>query len=112
MEDPYQPPSAPLDPPRLASNRLWLWLLLPMGLVLLANLFVGWVIKPGAYAANFLGVLPFGLLVILVCYGFFFAQVRKVYRGGSLVFLSFAYLFGEILLCLTVWFGSCFLFVN
>ncbi len=37
----------------------------------------------------------------------FHQTVARRYRGGSLVFLDLAFIFGQFIACLFIWFGTC-----
>lgn len=37
----------------------------------------------------------------------FHMAVSRRYRGASLVFLDLAFLFGQVIVCLFLWFGAC-----
>ncbi|MGL5018850.1 MAG: hypothetical protein ACRDBP_12000 [Luteolibacter sp.] len=57
-------------------------------------------------------MLFFMFFVILMFTIRFHEIVSRRYRGRSLVFLTFAYFFGQIIICLSLWLGSCLLFVK
>lgn len=91
------------DPmPETPKGRLWASLGLPALVTLVGSLIAGWLAK-GGDRFEFLFVLPFGALAILVGYLMF----SSVWRGESVYLISFCYLIGQLILCTGVWFGCC-----
>jgi hypothetical protein len=52
------------------------------------------------------------LVTILFCLASFVSAWKVRYRGRSLVLTSFGYLLGQIILCLGLWFGGCYLIMS
>lgn len=98
--------------PEIPGRPLWIAFAIPPLAILAGNLIVGIDGNAGTYGANFLWVPIFAFIVILILLPVFHRAVKTRYRGRSLVFLNLAYFFGQIIVCLTVWLGSCMLFMK
>ena len=104
-------PSIPEPIPEIPRGALWRALAIPPAATSIGNMFIGLFAKNGNE-----GVLTFSLLPLVVfglIIGFsiqFNRTVGQRYRGRSLVFLTSAYLLGQIIVCLTLWIGTCVLF--
>jgi hypothetical protein len=105
-------PEIPMPVPEIPRLPLWIACSIPPVATLLGNLVVSFVRNPDPYGATFLWVPVVVFFIILVLTPLFHQAVRVRYRGRSLVFLNCAYVLGEIIICLALWFGSCFLLVN
>ena len=81
-------------------------------MTLLGNVIASFSKDSSAYGESFLLVPLVVFFVILGNFPFFKNAVGKRYQGRSLVFLNLAYFFGQIIVCLSLWVGSCLLFVN
>ncbi|MGL4401808.1 MAG: hypothetical protein ACRCXD_18255, partial [Luteolibacter sp.] len=80
--------------------------------ILAGNLIVSLESHPDPYGTSYLWV---PLIVFFVILGFlpvFHRAMKTRYRGRSLVFLNLAYFFGQIIVCLSLWLGSCLMFVQ
>jgi hypothetical protein len=100
----------PQPVPEIPRGPLWRCLAIPPVLTLLANGLIAIVGRSGDAASISLAVPPVMFFVILGLTRHFHDTISKRYQGRSLVFLNFAYFFGQIIVCLALWFGSCVLF--
>ena len=101
-------PEVPSPPPEIPRGKLWTSLLLPLGITFIGSVIAAMVAEPSTYGrAEFLVVLPVGLVAILVCLAVFISAWRVRYRGTSLVLTGFGFLLGQVILCLALWFGCC-----
>jgi hypothetical protein len=112
VEDPYETPAA-ADPangspprPDRSKKTLWASLLGPAAVVVLSNLILARGIGGGEYGANYLYTLPSAGIAILAGLIAFSRATIFLPRGRFWV-LQFAYLPGQIVLCLIIWAGSC-----
>lgn len=103
-------PRIPQEPPPIPRGKLWASLVTPPGISVIGTLVAGAYATQNSYGIEFLFVLPLGLLAILVCLAFFISAWRVRYRGRSLVLTGFGFLLGQIIVCLTLWFGTCMVF--
>ena len=102
-------PELPPPPPEVPTGRLWRSLLMPPILTITGTLIVGLIAKGGRnYGAEILLMLPVGLIAIIVGLVFFIRAWRVRYRGRTLVLTAIGYFLGEIILCLCLWYGCCF----
>jgi hypothetical protein len=110
------PPPQPLTPlgefqgRPISRKGLWGSLLVPSAVTLVAAALIGMGSDPSkghSYGPPdvYLTLLWIGPLAALLCLAWFVSVLRARYRGGSLFFLSFAYLFGQVIL--QVAFGFC-----
>ena len=97
--------------PEIQRRSLWTVLAIPPLAILVGNLLVSFVRNPDPYGTTFLWVPIVVFFVILFCIPAFHRSVGKRYRGRSLTFLSWAFFLGQIIGCLALWLGSCFLFM-
>jgi len=111
VEDPYKTPAS-VDPANGSPLRdrgkkvLWASLFGPPAVVVLSNLILARGIGGGEYSANYLYTLPSGGIAILV--GLIaFSRATTFLPRGRFWALQFAYLPGQIVLCLIIWAGSC-----
>lgn len=107
-----EPPEVPPPPPEVPKNKLWATLLIPPLFTLIFTIVIGGVRNQTSYGEEFLLVLPAGLLVILFCLVSFVSAWKVRYHGRSLVLTSIGYLLGQIILCLGLWFGGCYLVMS
>jgi|GEM_PF-1590910 len=103
-------PPVPQPVPEIPRGRLWGCLSIPPALTVLANGLIAIVGRTGdAASATFL--VPVIVFFVIIAFTLPFNEaVGKRYRGSSLVFLTLTFLFGQIIVCLALWFGSCVLF--
>lgn len=99
----------PLPTPEIPKTRLWIALSIPPVAILIGNLIVSFDQSPDPYGASYLGVPIVVFFIILGLLPVFHQAMKNRYCGRSLVFLDFAYFFGQIILCLSLWVGSCLL---
>lgn len=105
-------PEILLPPPKISRGKLWASLIAPPGATFLANCITGLNWNRNDYGASFLWV-PILSLVLAIGFLFIFnSSVRPRYQGRSAILLGFFYVIGQIVICLAVWFGSCFLFMS
>ena len=102
-------PEVPLPPPEIPKGKLWAALSIPPVVTVVGTFVAGSSYTSNSYGIEFLFVLPVGLLAILVCLCYFVSAWKVRYRGRSLVLTSIGYFLGQIILCLALWYGSCFL---
>ncbi|MEO5914738.1 MAG: hypothetical protein ABIS50_10925 [Luteolibacter sp.] len=104
-------PEIPQPPSAIPRWPLWLTLGIPPLMTLLANFMVPFCGIAPDDAAGFLALSPlFMVFGVIPGLGFHFHDaVRHRYRGWSLGFLVSAYFIGEIIVCLVLSVGSCFL---
>ena len=92
-------------------KQLWWSLLIPSALTLAAGVVIGLAVDPRGHMYGlpepYLALLYVGPLAALLCLVWFIKVLRVRYRGGSLFFLSFAYLFGQVILQLAFGFCCC-----
>jgi hypothetical protein len=105
-------PQSPQEPPMIPRGKLWASLAIPPVICVIGTLAAGSAYAGNSYGFEFLYVLPVGLLAILIGLGFFIQAWRVRYRGRSLALTASGYFFGQIILCLTLWFGTCMLFAG
>lgn len=105
-------PVIPQPLPTIPRAPLWITFSLPPIATLLGNLVASFYRTRDDYGTSFLWVPLVVLLLIIVCVPFFSRIVGNRYRGRSLVFLNCAYLLGQIIVCLSLWVGTCLLVVN
>lgn len=98
----------PQEPPQIPRGKLWASLLVPpLFSVLLTAILAG--ATRHNYGEGGLAVLPLGLIAIITCLFPFLACLRVRYRGTSVTLLGWGYFLGQIILCLSLWFGTCLL---
>lgn len=107
-EHPVTPPLPP-EIPTVPTAPLWTSILVPPLVTVMCSLVFGFYIDRLANEPFFLYIPLLSATLIL---GFLFQfsfTVGRRYRGKSLGFLVFSYIFGQIIVCLTLWFGCCLL---
>lgn len=105
-------PELPEPVPEISRGALWTALILPPVITLVSNLvlaYFSWY-QRGGRPEFALWVPPLVSLLILGLSGQFHRAVKKRYRERSLVFLNFAYILGQSIVCLSLWIGTCLLF--
>lgn len=114
-----QPPSnLPHPLPEVPKKRLWACLLTPtlatvaafllqLAVMLVFGTRSDEVVVGFAYLTWFAGSV-----VALLCLPWFVLTLKKRFRGKSLVLLSLAYLFGQIIIQLPLGFGGCLAALN
>jgi hypothetical protein len=104
-----QPPPLPPDNPTVPAAPLWTSLLVPPLVMAAGGLLIGLSSERQIKESLFL-FMP--LLVVALIFGLSFVfspALGRRYRGTSLVLLVFAYVIGQVIICLALWFGSCLL---
>ena len=105
-------PEIPVPVPAIPRGPLWIVCSIPPLVTLAGNLVFSLVPDKDPYGTKYLCV-PVAVLFIIIAFTALFHRAIKVrYRGRSLVFLNCAYVLGQFIVCLALWFGSCFLLVN
>ncbi|OYV07026.1 MAG: hypothetical protein CFE26_03145 [Verrucomicrobiales bacterium VVV1] len=105
-------PEIPAPLPSIARGKLWVSLAIPPAATFIANCITGLNWSRNDYGASFLWV-PILSLVLTIGFLFSFnAALRPRYQGRSAILLGFFYFIGQIVICLAVWFGSCFIFAS
>jgi len=103
-------PEVPQPVAAIPRGPLWVVLAIPPATTLIANLAIGLYSRNGGDGGVSL-LLPVVMFFVILGLLFrFLAIIKPRYRGRSLVFLGFAYFLGQIIVCLTLWIGSCALF--
>ena len=105
-------PEIPLPPPRIPRGKLWASLVIPPAATFIANWITGLNWNHNDYGQSFLWV---PILSLFLTIGFVFsfnASLRPRFQGPSVLLLGFFYFIGQIVICLAVWFGSCFIFAS
>ena len=105
-------PEVPQPVPIIPRGPLWIACSIPPGAILAGNLIASFFRSPNDYGVVFLAVPVVVFFIIVGITPLFNLAVRVRYRGRSLVFLNCAFVLGQIIICLALWFGSCLLFVN
>ena len=105
-------PEIPLPLPRIPRAKLWTALAVPPVATFIANCLTGVCWNRNDYGVSFLWVPLLSLALTIIFLFRFNSALRPCYQGRSAVMLGFFYFIGQIVICLAVWFGSCFLFIN
>jgi vacuolar-type H+-ATPase subunit I/STV1 len=98
-----RPPTLPVVP----AGKLWTSLLVPPLAVVLCGLLIGFIGDRSAKESMVLSIPLLAGALILGMSFVFSSAVGQRYRGNSFVFLIFSYIFGQIILGIALWFGSC-----
>lgn len=98
----------PQAPPEIPRGKLWTSLLVPPLLSTFLTLILAAASKKD-YGIAAMVVLPVGLIAIIACLFPFLACLRIRYRGRSVTLLGWGFFLGQIILCLSLWFGACLL---
>jgi hypothetical protein len=112
MQPPDNSHKIPYTLPEIPKTPLWIAFSIPPLAILAGNLIVSFESNPDPYGASYLWVPLMGFFIILGFLPIFHRAMKTRYRGRSLVFLNFAYFLGQIIICLSLWLGSCLLFMN
>lgn len=107
-EKPETPPPLPAIP----GTPLWIAFSVPPVAILAGNLIASFYRTPNDYGASFLWVPMVVFFLIVACLPLFNRAIGSRYRGRSLVFLDCGYFLGQIIVCLSLWLGSCMLFLS
>jgi hypothetical protein len=99
-----------LPVPQIPRGPLWITLAIPPVLTLVTNMGIGLLSRNGGDGGISLLIPPIMFFVIIGFCTKFHSLVKQRYKGRSLVFLNFAYFFGQVIVCLALWIGSCVLF--
>lgn len=107
-EEPETPPPLPTIP----RTPLWIALSVPPAATLPGNLIASFYRTPHDYGTSFLWVPLVVLFLIIACLPLFHRAVGNRYRGLSLVLLDCGYFLGQVIVCLSLWIGSCMAFFS
>ncbi len=102
-------PEVPVPLPEVPRGKLWTALSFPPVITFISSLMAGSVATPADYNIEYLYVLPVGLIAIIIALVLFIRAWRVRYHGRSLVLTSIGFFLGQIILCLSLWFGCCML---
>ncbi|MES2921718.1 MAG: hypothetical protein V4819_09230 [Verrucomicrobiota bacterium] len=105
-------PAVPQPVPAILRGAVWIACSIPPVATLAGNLIASFFRSPGDYGVVFLTVPVVVFFIIGGLVPLINLAVRTRYRGRSLVFLNCAYILGQIIVCLALWFGSCFLYMS
>ena len=105
-------PMVPVPVPQIPRVPLWTTLAIPPVVTLVTNTAIGLLSRNGGDGGFSLLIPPIMFFVIIGLCIKFNSLVKQRYKGRSLVFLNVAYILGQIIVCLTLWIGSCALFFN
>ena len=105
-------PEIPAPPPRIPRGELWTSLAAPPVVTFIANCLTGLGWSRNDYGASFLWVPLLSLALTIGYLLQFNSALRPRYQGRSAILLGFFYFIGQIVICLAVWFGSCFIFMS
>ena len=118
MENPpvAQPrPGLPEPLPTVPRKALWICLLIPTGVTVVAFLVQGITVLIHGNSLDLAtviilsyGTLLSGSVAALFTLPWFVRILRKRYRGKSLVLLSLGYLLGQVVIQLPLGYGACF----
>jgi len=109
-----EPPEIPPPLPRAVIPRtpLWIAFSVPPVAILVGNVIANSFRTPEDYGTPFLWVPAVVFFLIVACLPVFHQAMASRYRGRSLVFLDCGYFLGQIIVCLSVWMGSCMIFFS
>lgn len=109
-----EPPETPTPTPLSTIPRtpLWIAFSIPPLAILAGNPIANSYLTPTDYGTSFLWVPLVVFFIIIACLPLFHRAVGNRYRGRSLVFLNCGYFLGQIIVCLSLWVGSCMLFFS
>ena len=102
-------PPIPQEPPQIPRGKLWACLLVPPVLSGVFTATIAANLSKNSYRIETLFVLPIGLIAIIACLFPYLAAIRVRYRGRSVALLGWGFFLGQIIICLSVWFGTCLL---
>ncbi len=99
----------PPEIPTVPAAPLWTSLLVPPLVTVMSGLLIGFISERQVKESLFL-FMPLLVAALIIGFSFLYSSsVGRRYRGTSLVLLVFAFFFGQIIVCLALWFGSCLL---
>lgn len=104
-----EPPPIPDPVPEIPVGPLWVTLLVPPAVIVLCALLD--LVFKNSGAVMFSAAPTLAAAFILGMSFVFHSLVGLRYRGKSLVFLDCCYVFGQIIVCLVLWVGSCLVFL-
>ena len=106
MNQEFEIPQPVLEIPR---EPLWRALAIPPIVTVSAMLIIA-LLNTNHVGEIFLLLVPPSVLWMILTFAIVFNRaVSQRYRGNSLIFLNVAYIFGESLVCLSLWSGCCVL---
>lgn len=104
-------PQIPGPQPVVPRGLLWSSLIVPPVATVMGNAVAGLISKNNG--GELILVVPMVVTALVFVLSFvFFHAITKRYRGKSVAFLYIAYLLGQAIICLALWFGSCLLFMS
>jgi len=106
-------PDVPAPLPEIPRNKLWVSLATPPVITVIGTVILSIVFRNSTnYGMEILLMLPVSLVAIITCLVFFILAWRVRYHGRTLVLTSIGYFLGQVILCLSLWYGSCFAVVS
>ena len=104
-------PQIPGPPPVVPRGLLWTSLSVPPVATVVGNAVAGFFSK--STGGELILVVPMVVTALIFGLSFvFFHAITERFRGRSVAFLYIAYLFGQAIICLALWFGTCLLFLS
>lgn len=104
-------PQIPVPPAEVPRGALWMALSVPPAATVMGNAVAGLISKNSG--GDLILVVPLVVAALVLVFSFvFLSAIRTRYRGSSVGFLYIAYLMGQAVICLALWFGSCLLFLS
>lgn len=107
-----RPPPVPEPIPELNQSRLWTSILFPPISVVIGALISSGMSWTQNNPTPLFVTLLIGLGAIMAMAVIFHETVSVRYRKGSLVFLNLAFLMGQSIACLFIWFGACLIIAS
>jgi hypothetical protein len=102
-------PELPQPVPEIPRGPLWRALAIPP-IVTVSTMLIIALLNTNHAGEIFLLLVPPPILWMILTFAIVFNRaVSQRYRGNSLIFLNVAYIFGEGLVCLSLWYGCCVL---
>jgi len=100
----------PVPPPDVPRGMLWSSLSVPPVATVMGSLFA-WLMSKQS-GGELILMVPLIVAALILGLSFtFLSAIKTRYRGSSVGFLYIAYLMGQAIICLALWFGSCLLFL-
>lgn len=104
-------PQMPVPPAKVPRGALWMSLSVPPAATVMGSL-IAWLISKQS-GGELILVVPLVVAALVLVLSFvFLSAIRTRYRGSSVGFLYIAYLMGQAVICLALWFGTCLLFLS
>ena len=104
-------PQIPVPPAEVPRGALWTSLGVPPAATVTGSL-IAWLISKQS-GGELILVVPLVVAALVLVLSFVFLNaIRTRYRGSSVGFLYIAYLLGQAIICLALWFGTCLLFLS